>query len=57
MPIKKYKSFEAASRDLWVKKPDYKYYRNLRLLFEFWMKMNKTEIKKGVIRINGRWFS
>ncbi len=48
MPIKKYTSFEEASKDLWVLHPDDQYYKKLKELFVFWNKLNssKKPIKK-----------
>jgi hypothetical protein len=35
MPIKKFKTFEDARKDLWSSNPDEKYYESVRNLFEF----------------------
>ena len=52
MPVKKYISFEAAEKDLWVKEPDEKYYANLKALFEFWSKLNKGTVVKGITKLH-----
>lgn len=48
MAIKKYSTFEQAEKDLWVLHPDAKYYLRLKRLFEFWNKISKRSIKKGI---------
>lgn len=35
MPVKKFKSFEDAERDLWVFEPDDQYFERLRKFYEF----------------------
>ncbi len=48
MPIKKYTSFEEASKDLWILQPNERYYKKLKELFNFWDKLNnnKKPVKK-----------
>jgi len=48
MPVKKYKTFEDAVKDLWVYEPDDTYYQNLKANFEFWSKLSKPKLKKGI---------
>ena len=48
MSIKKYYTFAEAEKDLWVLEPDERYYRRLRLLFEFWHKISDRSIRKGI---------
>lgn len=48
MSIKKYLSFEQAEKDLWVAHPDEKYYLKLRQLFEFWNRISKRSVTKGI---------
>ena len=51
MPIKKYKSFEAASKDLWIYEPDENYYQKLKEIFEFWSKLSDNKREKGITKI------
>lgn len=50
MPIKKYKSFEDASKDLWVLNPGKDYYDNLKNLFELWQRLYKPKIKNKLVK-------
>ncbi len=50
MPVEKFKTFEKASKSLWVKNPDSKYYETLMDLFEFWGELNTTKVKKGLMK-------
>jgi len=48
MQVKKYKTFEEASRDLWVFEPDKKYYKKLKNLFAFWSSLTVRKNVKGI---------
>jgi len=48
MPVKKFKTFDDAAKDLWVYNPDDQYYQNLKAIFEFWSKITQRKIKKGI---------
>jgi len=51
MPVTKYKSFEDASKSLMVPEPDAKYFANLKALFDFWGRLNKIEVIRGIRKI------
>ncbi len=51
MPVTKYKSFEDASKSLMVPEPDAKYFDNLKALFDFWGRLNKIEVLRGIRKI------
>ena len=47
MSIKKYSSFEKASRDMWIMDPNEDYYKKLEEYFSFWEKLlDKKKVKK-----------
>ena len=48
MPIKKYSSFEEASKDMWIMNPNNDYYKKLKEYFAFWGKLSDKRIKKGI---------
>ncbi len=48
MTLKKYISFETASKDLWVLNPDQKYYEKLKRLFILWNKLNPQKPVRGI---------
>jgi hypothetical protein len=48
MSIKKYQSFEEASEALWVLEPNVDYYHRLKELNNFWNKINKKKVVKGI---------
>jgi len=48
MPIKKYTTFEEASKDLWVLNPDSDYYKKLKNNFAFWSKLVDQRQKSGI---------
>lgn len=48
MVIKKYKSFEEASEDIWVLEPNVEYYKKLKEINHFWNKLNKNKVLKGI---------
>ena len=48
MPIKKYTTFNDASKDLWILNPDAKYYKNLENNFAFWSKLVNKKQKSGI---------
>ena len=48
MPIKKYTTFEEASKDLWVLNPDSDYYKKLKNNFAFWSKLADKRQKSGI---------
>ena len=48
MPIKKFDTFEKASKDLWVLEPNKEYYEKLKNLFVFWNKLSKRSCIKGI---------
>lgn len=50
MTIIKYKTFEAASKDLWVLNPDKDYYNNIRNYFELWQRLYKPSIKNKLVK-------
>ena len=48
MPIKKFTSFEEASKDLWVLETNDDYYEKLKNLFELWYKLSEKKSVKGI---------
>ncbi len=48
MPIKKFTSFDDASKALWVLNPDMEYYEKMKQHFDFWNKLSNKTSKKGV---------
>ena len=48
MAIKKFNSFQEASKDLWVIKPDKEYYEKLKQLFAFWNELYEKKCIKGI---------
>jgi len=48
MPIKKFRTFEEASKDLWVIETDKDYFEQLKDYFEFWSKLSQNKNKKGI---------
>ncbi len=48
MSIKKYSSFEEASKDLWIMNPNDDYYNKLKEHFAFWKKLSDRKIEKGI---------
>lgn len=48
MPIKKFKTFEEASKDLWVMETDEEYFNRLKEYFEFWSKLTISKSPKGI---------
>jgi hypothetical protein len=52
MSIKKFTTFEEASKDLWVMKPNKEYYERLKELFTFWDKLSQRKCKKGIQKFN-----
>ncbi len=48
MPVKKFKTFKEASKDLWVFEPDKKYYEKLKNLFAFWSSLTVRKNVKGI---------
>lgn len=48
MPVKKYKTFEEARRDLWILNPDDKYLQRLRNLFIASEKLSNRKISRGI---------
>jgi hypothetical protein len=50
MPIKKFKTFEEASKDLWLMKTNKEYFEHLKDYFEFWSKLSTVKFKKGIVK-------
>jgi len=50
MPIKKYSTFNDASKGLWVLNPDDKYYVALKNNFAFWSKLSSKKQKQGITK-------
>jgi hypothetical protein len=50
MPIKKYSTFNDASKGLWVLNPDDKYYVALKNNFAFWSKLSSKKTKQGITK-------
>lgn len=48
MPVKKFKTFEEAERDLWCFKPDKNYYKRIEKLFKNAKALYKIKYPKGV---------
>ncbi len=48
MSLKKYSTFEEASKDMWVMTPNDDYYNKLKAHFEFWKKLYDKKIEKGI---------
>jgi len=48
MPIKKYTTFNQASKDLWVLNPDDVYYFTLKNHFAFWSRIVNKKHKSGI---------
>jgi hypothetical protein len=50
MPIKKFKSFEDAERDLWVFQPDERYYKRLRAFYNFAAKFQVGRFPRAIFK-------
>ncbi len=50
MPVQKFKSFEAASRSLWVFNPDADYFKRVAGLFKMFSRLNKFSVTHGVFK-------
>jgi len=50
MPIEKFRTHEAAKRDLWCFKPDAEYYRRLAAHFRLAQKLCPFDSPKGVFK-------
>ncbi len=51
MPVKKYKTFEEAEKDLWIINPDEKYYEKVWKMFEFSTEILKNKnVPRGVFK-------
>ncbi len=48
MPVKKFKTFEEAERDLWCFKPDEAYFERVRKIFDMAYKLYTPNYPKGV---------
>ncbi len=48
MSIKKFNTFEEASKDLWVLNPKKEYYEKLKELFAFWDKLSQRQCVRGI---------
>lgn len=48
MPIKKFSTFEEASKDLWILEPNKEYYKKLKELFALWGKLSNKKHSKGI---------
>jgi len=48
MPIKKYTTFQEASKDLWVLNPNVEYYITLKNHFAFWSKLANKKQTHGI---------
>lgn len=51
MPVKKFKTFEEAERDLWVFNPDKEYYEHVKRMFEFWDKLPRKKVIPGIQKL------
>lgn len=50
MPVKKFKSFEEAEKDLWCFKPDENYYKRIKKLFKEASELSNTHYPPGVYK-------
>jgi hypothetical protein len=50
MPVKKFKSFEEAERDLWVFEPDDRYYERLRGFYNFAAKFSVARFPRAIFK-------
>jgi hypothetical protein len=50
MTISKFRTLEAAEKDLWCLRPDYKYYHKLRELFMLAYRLNPVMLPHGVFK-------
>jgi len=50
MPVKKYKTFEEAERDLWVLNPDEEYYKRLKSFLCFSLMINVKKFPRGIYK-------
>ena len=48
MPIKKFTSFDDASKALWVFNTDKEYYKKMKQSFYFWDKLSERKVKRGI---------
>ena len=48
MFVKKYSTFEEASKDMWIMNPNEDYYKKLEEHFSFWEKLSEKKIEKGI---------
>jgi len=50
MPVKKFKTFDEAERDLWCMEPDEAYYKRVIKLFDTTRKLYKPKLKPGLYK-------
>lgn len=50
MPVKRYRSFEEASTDLWVMRPDEAYYKRVRQFMALWSKLSPLTPKRSLAK-------
>ena len=50
MTISKFKTFEAAEKDLWCFQPDHNYYLKIRKLFEIAAQLNPIGFPRGIFK-------
>ena len=50
MTISKFKTFEAAEKDLWCFQPDHNYYLKIRKLFDIAFRLNPIKLPHGIFK-------
>jgi hypothetical protein len=50
MPVKKFKTFDEAERDLWCMDPDEEYYKRVRKILDIGGKLYKSKLKPGLYK-------
>ena len=50
MPVKRYRSFEEASMDLWVMRPDKAYYERVRLFMALWSRLSPLTPERSMTK-------
>ena len=48
MPVKKFRTFEEAERDLWSLRPDERYYQKLRAFYALALKLRIPLFPRGI---------
>jgi hypothetical protein len=50
MPVKKFRSFEEAERDLWTFRPDARYYKRVRAFYGLAVRLHAPSLPRGVFK-------